>query len=61
MYETNMFLGLLKATYLFLYGKKWQAQIKINGKYKFLGRFNNIEDAVKSRDEGKLKYHRFVS
>jgi hypothetical protein len=41
--------------------KKWQAQIKINGKYKFLGRFNNIEDAVKSRDEGKLKYHRFVS
>lgn len=40
--------------------KKWQAQIKINGKNKFLGRFDKIEDAIKSRNEGKLKYHEFV-
>jgi hypothetical protein len=40
---------------------KWQAQIKIKGRYKFLGRFDTIEDAIKSRKEGKLKYHEFVS
>lgn len=40
---------------------KWQSQIKINGKNKFLGRFDNIEDAVKFRNEGKLKHHRFIT
>lgn len=39
---------------------KWQAQIKINGKNIFLGRYENINDAIVARDNGKKKYHQFI-
>lgn len=35
---------------------KWRSQIKLNGKNRILGRFNNIEDAIKSRLEAEKEY-----
>lgn len=35
---------------------KWFAQIMVNNKTKNLGRFDNIEDAIKARKEAELKY-----
>jgi hypothetical protein len=35
---------------------KWSAQIKINGKHISLGDYINIEDAIKARKDGELKY-----
>ena len=36
--------------------KKWSARITIDGVRKFLGYFINIEDAIKARKEGEIKY-----
>ena len=36
--------------------KKWQAQIKTNGINHFLGRFDKLKEAVKSRSLGEKKY-----
>lgn len=38
--------------------QKWQAYIQINKKKTGLGRFNNIEDAIKARKEAELKYYK---
>jgi hypothetical protein len=35
---------------------KWQAQLKLNGKHKFLGYYLNIQDAAQARKEGEKKY-----
>lgn len=37
--------------------KKWKAQISVNGKHVLIGRFSNIEDAVKAYDEIAKQYH----
>ena len=37
--------------------KKWQVNIKINGKTIYLGLYELEEDAIKAREAGKLKYH----
>lgn len=39
--------------------KKWQANIKINGKNMHLGYFNTELEAKNAYDEAKLKYHSF--
>lgn len=36
--------------------EKWQSQIKINNKNIFLGRYNNIESAIKARKDAEIKY-----
>lgn len=35
---------------------KWICQIGINGKLKYLGMFDNIEDAIKVRQQAEIKY-----
>ena len=35
---------------------RWRAQIKLNGKFKFLGHYSNIQDAIQARKEGEKKY-----
>ena len=35
---------------------KWYAQIKINGESIFLGRYEDIEDAIQVRQEAEIKY-----
>ena len=37
--------------------KKWQAQIKINGKLKYLGYFETAEEAHQAYLQGKIKFH----
>ena len=37
-------------------GKCWSAEITINRKKKYLGYFENIEDAIRARKEAELKY-----
>lgn len=37
-------------------GEKWVAQINRNYKYRYLGRFSRIEDAVAARKEAERKY-----
>lgn len=37
--------------------KKWLAQIMVNGRYKYLGYFDNIEDATKAYNAAAIKYH----
>jgi len=37
---------------------KWDANIGVKGKQIFLGRFKNLEDAIKARKEGEEKYHK---
>ena len=37
--------------------QKWVAQIKISNKNIYLGRFNNIEDAINARKLAEEKYH----
>lgn len=36
--------------------KVWQARIKVNYKYIYLGQFKNFDDAVKARKEAEEKY-----
>lgn len=36
--------------------KKWRAQIVVNGHLKYLGSFQDLEEAVKSRKEAEEKY-----
>ena len=38
--------------------RKWEAGIKINGFHKYLGRFDQIEDAVKAYKEGASLYYK---
>ncbi|MGA2916103.1 MAG: AP2 domain-containing protein [Sedimentisphaerales bacterium] len=38
-------------------GKKWEASIFYNGTYKYLGRFENEEDAARAHDEAAKIYH----
>ena len=35
---------------------RWRAQLKLNGKHKFLGYYLNIQDAEQARKEGEVKY-----
>lgn len=35
---------------------KFMARIKVNGKYKYLGLYENIEDAIKARLEAEKIY-----
>lgn len=35
---------------------KWMSQIKINGKSNHLGRFDDINDAIKARKDAEVKY-----
>ena len=35
---------------------KWQAQIQINGKHKFLGHFSDIKDAIQAREIASKKH-----
>ena len=37
--------------------KNWKVQIQVNGKRKFLGCFDNEEDARNTYLEAKAKYH----
>lgn len=37
--------------------KKWEAHIKVNRKKKFLGYFDDIENAVTTRKEAEIKYY----
>ena len=36
--------------------KKWEVQIRLNGKSKKIGRFTNLEKAIKARLEAELEY-----
>jgi hypothetical protein len=40
------------------YGRysKWVARIKINGKYKFLGYFTDIDEAIIARKEANIEH-----
>ena len=43
---------------------RWEAGIKVRSKKIHLGKFKNIEDAIKARKEAEIKYHgeyRFIS
>lgn len=35
---------------------KWISKIVVDGEYKYLGTFSNIEDAIKARKEAEIKY-----
>lgn len=35
---------------------QWQANIRINGKQKYLGRFDDINDAIEARKQANIKY-----
>lgn len=40
---------------------KWRAQIKVNGKSKSIGRFENLEDAIVAyREQAKIAYGEFL-
>lgn len=39
--------------------KSWVVKISANGKRIYLGRYSNLSDAIKAREEGKKKYHVF--
>ena len=46
-----------KGVYWYKNNNKWLAYIRINGKYIHLGYFNNIEDAIKARQEKAKEIH----
>jgi hypothetical protein len=37
-------------------GKKWEAGITVNKKHIYLGRYNNLADAIKARKDAEIKY-----
>jgi hypothetical protein len=37
--------------------QKWTVQITINNKTKYIGRYENLEDAIKARQEASKKYY----
>jgi hypothetical protein len=37
--------------------KKWQAQIMVNNRYKYLGLYDNIEEAKKAADQAAKTFH----
>ena len=40
--------------------EKWQAQIAVAGKHRYLGLFDRFEDAVAARQEAVAKFHKFA-
>ena len=40
--------------------QKWQAQISVNNKHKYLGLFDNLEDAIAARTNAVNQFHHFV-
>ena len=46
-----------KGVYWYKDRKKWLAYIRINGKHIYLGSFDNIEDAIKARQEKAKEIH----
>ena len=40
--------------------QKWQAQISINNKHKYLGLFDRIEDAIAARQAAVNEFHHFA-
>lgn len=45
-----------KGVYLDKQRRKWVANIKVDYKTIYLGRFDNINDAIKAREEAEIKY-----
>lgn len=37
--------------------QKWTVQVTINNKTKYIGRYENLEDAIKARQEASKKYY----
>lgn len=37
--------------------QKWQAQVTINNKTKYIGRYNNLEDAIEARKKAEDEYY----
>lgn len=37
--------------------QKWTVQVTINNKTKYIGRYTNLEDAIKARQEASKKYY----
>lgn len=37
--------------------QKWTVQVTINHKTKYIGRYENLEDAIKARQEASKKYY----
>lgn len=46
-----------KGVYWAKYKQKWTVQITINNKTKYIGRYKNLEDAIKARQEASKKYY----
>ena len=37
--------------------EKWRVYISINGRYKYLGRFDSLDDAIEARRKAEIKYY----
>lgn len=46
-----------KGVYWAKYKQKWTVQVTINNKTKYIGRYENLEDAIKARQEASKKYY----
>jgi hypothetical protein len=43
--------------YFFKLENKWKSAIIVNGQTIYLGRYDNLEDAIRVRKEAEIKYH----